>query len=176
MIEIMKLDVLEQREPWYGEGLNFTCTQCGNCCTGGPGFVWISPVEIDRLAKFLGEPAERVVKRYTRRFGDRLSLKERKTTEGLYDCIFLQHVPAEPTAENPNPPPKRICSIYSVRPLQCRTWPFWNENLASPENWERGKRRCPGMGKGSRHFSLEKIDSLKDAKDWPENPPTSGKP
>jgi Fe-S-cluster containining protein len=169
----MKLDVLDQVEPWYADGLKFTCTQCGNCCTGGPGFVWVSPVEIDRLAKFLGEPAERVVKRYCRRFGDRLSLKERKTPEGLYDCIFLQHVPGEPTAENPNPPPRRICSIYSVRPLQCRTWPFWNENLASPENWERGKRRCPGMGKGNRHFSLEKIESLRTAEDWPDNPPTS---
>ena len=41
----MKLPVLEKSSdtsPWYAEGLKFTCSQCGNCCTGGPGYVWIS--------------------------------------------------------------------------------------------------------------------------------------
>eukprot|EP00961_Rhodomonas_salina_P046921 629705-Rhodomonas_salina.2 len=28
---------------------------------------------------------------------------------------------------------KAICSLYEARPKQCRTWPFWPENLASPE-------------------------------------------
>ena len=49
----MKLEVLKDEaaeQPWYAEGLKFTCTQCGNCCTGGPGFVWISREEIRRLA------------------------------------------------------------------------------------------------------------------------------
>ena len=52
----MKLDVIKDGgpgEPWYADGLNFTCTQCGNCCTGGPGFVWISREEIVRLAAHL---------------------------------------------------------------------------------------------------------------------------
>src|SRR5262245_18529291 len=26
-------------EPWYQDGLEFTCTRCGKCCTGEPGFV-----------------------------------------------------------------------------------------------------------------------------------------
>jgi hypothetical protein len=45
----MKLDVLET---WYADGLQFTCSQCGNCCTGGPGYVWMSKEEIVRLAEY----------------------------------------------------------------------------------------------------------------------------
>jgi hypothetical protein len=49
----MKLDVIPPKEPWYADGLSFTCTCCGNCCTGGPGFVWMDDQEIDRLAEHL---------------------------------------------------------------------------------------------------------------------------
>ena len=177
----MKLDVVPQRDPWFSKGLKFTCTQCGNCCTGGPGFVWISDVEIQRLAEFLKLTTAEVLKKYCRKVGGRWSLKERKTPEGLYDCVFLTGGEAEPAAKGrelsadaPVPVTPRGCAIYSVRPLQCRTWPFWESNLAVPEAWERAASRCPGMGEGDRHFTREKIESLRDAKDWPENPPGSG--
>ena len=39
---------------WYEQGLRFTCTTCGNCCTGGPGYVWVTDEEVDRLAAHLG--------------------------------------------------------------------------------------------------------------------------
>jgi len=175
----MKLDVLPQH-PWYADGLKFTCTQCGNCCTGGPGFVWISEQEIERLAEFLNLTPRQVLARYCRKVGSRWSLKERRTSEGLYDCIFLAEQPgpaAGPRELDRNqsiPLRRRGCSIYPVRPLQCRTWPFWDTNLSSKETWERASRRCPGMGRGSRHFSLKQIESLRDAADWPHNPPTSG--
>src|SRR5688500_1701558 len=45
----MKLTVLNEADtdaPWFADGLSFTCTACGNCCTGGPGFVWITKEEI----------------------------------------------------------------------------------------------------------------------------------
>ncbi len=38
--------------PWYQDGLAFTCTQCGKCCTGDPGFVWVTDEEIAALAAF----------------------------------------------------------------------------------------------------------------------------
>ena len=40
-------------EKWYGNGLKFECTQCGHCCTGAPGYVWVSLPEIYRIAEFL---------------------------------------------------------------------------------------------------------------------------
>ena len=27
-------------------GLRFECTQCGDCCTGAPGYVWVNKAEI----------------------------------------------------------------------------------------------------------------------------------
>ena len=35
---------------WYRDGLQFECTQCGNCCTGDPGYVWVTPEEIKAIA------------------------------------------------------------------------------------------------------------------------------
>jgi Fe-S-cluster containining protein len=174
----MKLDVLP-RNPWYADGLKFTCTECGNCCTGGPGFVWISEEEVERLAEFLKLTPRQVFVRYCRKVGSRWSLKERRTSEGLYDCVFLTEQPdAAPASHELNedqsiPLRRRGCSIYPARPLQCRTWPFWDSNLSSMEMWEHASKRCPGMGTGSRRFSRTQIESLRDATDWPQRPPTS---
>ena len=154
----MTLKVLQQdSELWYRDGLSFTCTQCGNCCTGAPGYVWISKVEIARLAEYLKLSADEVIEKYCRRHGNRISLEERRTKEGNYDCIFLQEDPGTR---------KRTCTVYPVRPLQCRTWPFWDGNLASQENWDRAARRCPGMDRG-KEYSLEQIEALRTAEDWP---------
>jgi Fe-S-cluster containining protein len=173
----MKLDVLQSDDAgqsWYEHGLKFTCTQCGNCCTGGPGFVWISDVEIERLAEHLQMTTAEVTKKYCRKVAGRLSLKERRTKEGNYDCVFLKEQPADAGSGGPSPSRRKTCSVYSVRPLQCRTWPFWSGNLASPKAWNHAAKRCHGMGRGHRHFAREQIDSLRDAEDWPDNPPTSG--
>ncbi|MEA2710868.1 MAG: uncharacterized protein QOF78_3469 [Phycisphaerales bacterium] len=171
----MKLEVIAtppQEKPWYGDGLKFTCSQCGNCCTGAPGYVWISDVEIDRLAVHLHMSRADVIEQYCRQIGDRYSLEERLSPQGLYDCIFLKEVkvPAKPGEIAHT---KRICGIYDVRPLQCRTWPFWDGLLASREQWDAAGQRCHGINRGSRKFTLKQIESLRHAKDWPANPPTS---
>ncbi len=174
----MKLDVINSAdsvEPWYADGLKFTCTQCGNCCTGPSGFVWISDIEIARLAEHLNLTPAEVTEKYCRRFAGRLTLRERRTPEGNFDCIFLKEQPASPgQAASPASSRGKACSIYAVRPLQCRTWPFWRENLSSPAAWEQSAKRCHGMGNGHRHFTPEQIQMLRDAEDWPQNPPTSG--
>jgi uncharacterized protein len=152
----MKLDVVQSSRPWYAEGLHFQCTQCGNCCTGGPGFVWISGEEIRRLAGFLEITVPDVVDRYCRTMEGRFSLNERRNAEGEYDCIFLK------TEKG-----RRSCTIYPVRPLQCRTWPFWAGLLANPDAWNHAAVRCSGINRGDRKYSREKIESLRDARDWP---------
>ena len=167
----MKLDVISEPDPWYAEGLSFTCTQCGNCCTGGPGFVWISDEEVERLAEFLKLTKDEVIDKYCRKIGRRISLNETLMPNGNYDCIFLTEIEPAPGAGVRQK--RRGCSIYPVRPLQCRTWPFWDGNLSSRKAWEISSKRCPGMDKGGRKFAKEEIDALRDAKDWPEKPPTS---
>ena len=99
---------------------------------------------------------------------------------GNHDCIFLTGIPVEPTAARELEPgeavplTRRVCGIYPVRPLQCRTWPFWPENLINESAWKRAARGCPGMDRGGRHFERGRIEELRDTKDWPANPPTSG--
>lgn len=176
----MKLDVLQEPDadrPWYADGLKFTCTQCGNCCTGGPGYVWISDEEIARLAEHLNLTVAQTRQKYCRKVAGRISLKERRTPEGNYDCVFLTEQSAGDHVHSPGSR-RRGCSIYPVRPLQCRTWPFWSQNLQTPAAWAFSAKRCHGMNAGQRHFSREQIEALRDAQDWPAAPPTSapGKP
>ena len=151
----MNLRVLSPTSQWYSGGLKFTCTQCGNCCTGPAGYVWLSREELVRLAEFLKLSLQETVDRYCRLVGDRISLRERIALNGEHDCIFLQESGG-----------KRICSIYPVRPLQCRTWPFWPGNLSGEEAWNVAAQRCPGMNKGHFH-SAQEIEKLRDAEDWP---------
>ena len=120
----------ESEEPWYRDGLRFTCTQCGKCCTGEPGTVWVDEVELKKLAAFRGEPLREFVPLHTRKSRGRVTLREKANG----DCVFFEA--------------GRGCTVYAVRPKQCRTWPFWESNLESPEKWERTESICPGSGEG----------------------------
>lgn len=48
------------------------------------------------------------------------------------------------------------CRIYPVRPQQCRTYPFWFDNLRSRYAWKQTEAACPGIGKGPV-YSREEI-------------------
>jgi Fe-S-cluster containining protein len=117
-------------KPWYKDGLRFKCTGCGQCCTGSPGYVWVSPSEAEAIAKKLNISIEEFVKRYTRRVGNRLSLIEKRQENNNYDCVFLQG---------------KRCTIYDARPKQCRTYPWWSENVQTPEDWKEEGVRCEGI-------------------------------
>jgi Fe-S-cluster containining protein len=47
------------------------------------------------------------------------------------------------------------CTVYPVRPRQCRTYPFWPEFLRTPTAWEREATACEGMGQGERHSLVQ---------------------
>ncbi|MBI1902013.1 MAG: YkgJ family cysteine cluster protein [Planctomycetia bacterium] len=127
----------ENRQPWYKDGLRFTCTQCGDCCTGEPGFVWVSEDEIKALSARLGLSIADFEQRYIRQVGPRKSLIE--VDNG--DCVFLKD---------------RKCTVYADRPRQCRTWPFWDSNIRTAQAWKETCRECPGAGTGD-FYPLEKI-------------------
>jgi uncharacterized protein len=173
----MKLDIIQSppdTKPWFADGLQFTCSQCGNCCSGPPGYVWITEEEIAKLAQFLKISRKKLLEKYCRKIGSQFSLKEsRHPQHGGYDCVFVKEIPAERSdASQQVTHARRICSIYSVRPLQCRTWPFWEGNLASPKAWALAAKKCHGMNRG-KTFDRKKIEQLRDAKEWLKNPPTS---
>jgi Fe-S-cluster containining protein len=117
-------------DPWYADGLHFSCTRCGHCCTGDPGFVWVDEEELVAIAERLGEPVEEVTAMYTRLAHRGRTLREKSNG----DCVFYDD--------------EAGCTIYDVRPRQCRTWPFWPSNVKSKAAWERTKAACPGAGQG----------------------------
>ena len=123
---------------FFDAGLRFECTRCGRCCSGTPGKVFLSDEEGDSIAGFLGltPDAFREVYLVTDPYSEP-ALREKPN----HDCIFLTD---------------RRCSIYEVRPAQCRTYPFWLGCLRSPEAWARERHQCPGIGRG-RLFTKEEI-------------------
>ena len=42
------------------------------------------------------------------------------------------------------------CKIHRAKPVQCRTYPFWPEFLASPFEWKAEGARCRGDRIGPR--------------------------
>lgn len=126
--------------PWYSQGLRFTCTGCGDCCTGAPGYVWLNKAEILAMAQLTELEVSQFERKYVREVGIRKSLKEYKNG----DCVFFDNK-------------TRKCKVYAARPRQCRTWPFWDSNLKSPEAWAEACQECPGSGKGKLH-QLEAIE------------------
>ncbi|MGN6135190.1 MAG: YkgJ family cysteine cluster protein [Aureliella sp.] len=127
-------------QPWYHRGLQFTCTQCGSCCSGAPGYVWVDAQEIAAMAQALAMDEESFREKFVRRVGARESLIE--YSDG--DCIFLD-------------PQTRGCMVYTARPVQCRTWPFWDSNIRTPSDWEKTCEVCPGAGEG-KLYTLAQID------------------
>ncbi len=174
----MNLPVVPQNPPekpvWYKQGLKFTCTCCGNCCTGGPGYVWLSDEEIQRLAEHLQLTVDETIEQHCRKVNGKWSLNESRSVSGGYDCKFLKEIKPPRNARNGQTivQAKRVCGIYEVRPLQCRTWPFWPENLEDKAAWEVETRKCPGMNTGT-HYSQKRIEELRDSPDWPDRAPGS---
>ena len=128
---------------WYRDGLRFECTQCGKCCTGAPGYVWVDDDEVEALSIRLGMSENAFRRTYTRREGDRRTLIEKPNN----DCIFYDA--------------NRGCTVYDQRPKQCRTWPFWDSNLKSERHWQKTVDICPGSGEG-RLYTIDEIIEKKE--------------
>ncbi len=127
---------------YYSNGLEFECQRCRYCCSSEPGYVFLSEKDLDAAALASGLDREAFISIYCRLvdFGAYylISLKEKEN----YDCIFLN---------------ESGCSIYSGRPTQCRTYPFWSGIVDSEKAWREESKLCPGIGKG-RKISKEEIE------------------
>jgi uncharacterized protein len=121
------LNILQDNVPWYSQGLRFKCTECGKCCTGAPGYTWVSDAEIVDIASHLGLSLDEFGKKYLRLVNGKYALLEKPAS---YDCIFLKD---------------KKCEIYQLRPMQCRTFPWWKQNLSSPEEWQEAAQYCEGI-------------------------------
>ena len=131
----------DPRWTWYADGLQFECAACGHCCRWGEGYVWISEREIHAMADHLGLDVLDFARDYVRRVGTCYSLKERRD----YRCVLLEE--------------DERCRVYTVRPTQCRTYPFWHEHLKSARAWHALADDCPGLNHG-RLYTADEIDRL----------------
>ncbi|NOZ89648.1 MAG: YkgJ family cysteine cluster protein [Epsilonproteobacteria bacterium] len=106
------------------------CASCGGaCCTGESGYIWAKYHEIEKMAQFLELTIEEFATMYLRKVKHRYSIIERKIDTDNYACIFFDN-------------DKKQCSIYPVRPTQCRSFPFWE---IFKSDIEEVKKECPGI-------------------------------
>ncbi len=131
-----------------GKGIRFRCLKgCSRCCRG-QGYVWINPSEADLIADFLGIGVEIFLGKYTKECDGHITLKDDASHE---QCIFLDS--------------EGRCPIYEVRPVQCRTYPFWKSVFKDRESMNYEFLECPGLGTG-KLFAKEKIlDLFKQTED-----------
>jgi Fe-S-cluster containining protein len=123
-----------RKKPFYADGLRFSCKRCSACCRYEPGYVFLSESDCKLLAECLEMEYTTFVKTFCRwipvpGLGEQLSLREKAN----FDCVFWNGV----------------CAVYEKRPLQCRTYPFWDSLVFSPQAWEEFD--CPGKNQGELH-------------------------
>ena len=117
-----------------GFSFSFDSTACddcaGECCIGESGYIWVSKKEIVALRKRVNLSQEEFITRYLTKIGYRYTLKELKFENG-HRCLFFDI-------------DKRECIVYEDRPLQCRTFPFWDY---FKKNTKEVEKECPGIYK-----------------------------
>ncbi|MEM3696736.1 MAG: YkgJ family cysteine cluster protein [Candidatus Bathyarchaeia archaeon] len=118
----------------YPKNIRFKCERCALCCGNTKEkvrHILLLEVEVERIAKKtsknIGEFAEKIegAKPYV--------YLMRKTAEGK--CVFLKD---------------NLCSIYRIRPLICKFYPFQLENAKNGKFKFTYTTECPNIGKGPK--------------------------
>lgn len=91
----------------------FACQRCGACCRA-PGYVILTPTDIETIAAFLEMDVYTFTEAYTCLTYDRYAIALTEHDDG--GCIFLE--------------PDNSCRIQAVKPQQCIDFPFkWRTKL-----------------------------------------------
>jgi len=115
---------------WEKEPLRFECQpDCFKCCTK-PGIVYFDTAAIKNAARITKISVERFKKEFLK-LDDGQWVHE---VENGKPCSFLT---------------PRGCAIHHGKPLQCRAYPFWHENMTSKSMWKLVGAFCPGIDVGS---------------------------
>lgn len=125
---------------FFKKGLHFECQGSGKCCMsrGEYGFVYLTKKDLRRMAKHFDMTMTDFKKQYCEVTDGVLHLVQ---PPNMINCRFLTD---------------NRCDIYEARPVQCRTWPFWPENM-NAKAWKRDVVNfCPGA-------KIIKKSSLKSA-------------
>ncbi|CAB9497792.1 Pfam:UPF0153 [Seminavis robusta] len=148
--QIQKQGEARKEYQWFRQmsSLPFECTGCGKCCKT-KGNVYMTPEEHQQAADLLDMSKQEFIQHYashtlledsTTNPGEEeermwIRLRDHSTTttttttnkDHQHGCIFLQD--------------DNTCRIYDARPIQCSTYPFWPNILASQQAWNDEVRR-----------------------------------
>ncbi|KAK1945900.1 Methyltransferase-like protein 13 [Phytophthora citrophthora] len=124
--------------------LRFRCTACGKCCTGSGGRVRVNEREVEELAAATDSSVVEFKRRFTHAVeeivdGQKMKQFVLRQTPDDKQCVFLKG---------------SKCSVYQARPTQCRTFPWWPQNLISDYDWQLAAKDCEGI-----HLEDEKEDT-----------------
>jgi len=113
--------------------LHFECTACGKCCTGDHDthYIALSKKEASLLQSHLGVSEAW----FKRRYVEHLTRESWGIRMRNGQCVFLDK--------------ENKCGIYNLRPVQCRTYPFWPELLDKETHWQAEKKYCEGINRGT---------------------------
>ena len=116
---------------WWADGVRFECQGSGQCCVshGEFGFVYLTMDDRRAMAKKLRLATSAFTAKFCKKTDGVFHLKDTDDQA----CIFLKN---------------KRCTVYEVRPMQCRTWPFWPEVMGAKTWAKEVKAFCPGVGKG----------------------------
>lgn len=112
----------------------FECKTCGDCCTGFGG-TYVSEKDIINISEYIHVTPEELKNRYLE-----------KSSSGKYviirgkngKCCFAD----------------KLCQIHPVKPKMCKAWPFIQNVIKNPENWNVMAGACPGIKKDIREKDL----------------------
>jgi len=118
----------------YPKEVRFACSRCGMCCTDTEAkarTILMLRAEAESISKETSMDLEEFVERIEN--FEPYVYQMRKTSNKK--CMFLKY---------------NLCSIYRIRPLICRFFPFQLRNLGRSKYIFSVTNECPNVGEGPR--------------------------
>ena len=75
-MNISNMRYLKNRPYFFDDGIFFECRQCGRCCTGDSGAVYVAENEIEEIAGFLHIPVSGFLRDFLYPYKDSYSIHE----------------------------------------------------------------------------------------------------
>jgi Fe-S-cluster containining protein len=141
----------------YPNAVRFQCIKCGICCGDTKEknrHVLLLKTEAEQIAKATGRHVFKFAVKIEDKAPYSYEMKKRKNGK----CTFLE---------------KNRCSIYSLRPLICRFYPFELKVMHNQKYTFRYTDECPGIRNGQvlNKSYFRKMFQLARDKFWPPAAP-----
>lgn len=118
----------------YPGNVHFECSLCALCC-GDTETNVRKILLLKKEAEEISKKTQRDIESFAEKTDDKAPyvyvMKKTKNSK----CVFLK---------------EKLCTIYDIRPLICKFYPFKIDNLGNQHYRFSYTKECPGIGKGSQ--------------------------